>query len=362
MHSLTLRNMGVKIGFVGDVNPCLPLTLGAIRESKEDFQKNAWGHLDSVDLIISNLETPIFPEPINPRDSIFSFSGHEDGLMAYPRDGRHVISIANNHIMDCGERGLDNTVANLRKLDLDFIGAGKTITEASEPIIKELSSQKFIFFACAEPHFSPATDEYPGNNVADFEHITNMVNELGYNSDWKILTVHGGQEFVPYPSRWQIKLVDELCDVVDVIHFHHSHIFSGTEVINGTVVIWGSGNHVFQPLFPINIPGWKDSVTHIIDFHRGSILDDSSVDKIYLRIGDDGVPKVSKKLERKKLRYQNRLSRIIKKRKLGMRRTISQLMPRRLSVSLFGMIYLALFIWGPVRAIRYIFSRLRHTL
>ena len=350
----------VKIAFVGDVNPSLPRSLSRIQKSIKSAKSDMWGHLEDVKLIVSNLETPI-SEPSNAqKDSIYSFAGSPESLLVYSDDQRHIVSIANNHIMDCGKVGLETTIASLNEHQILSIGAGSTLSQASEPHIETIGSKKFLFVACAEPHFSPSSETSAGNNPADFNHIRKILSCHKNKVNRTILSIHGGQEFVPYPSSWQIKLVEELIDLVDVFHFHHSHISSGTEVRNGSIIIWGSGNHVFEPILPIKVKGWNESITRIIEFPEDDNVGLSNIELIVKKIGKDGFPRSQDpKYSQKIIKKHDKISKKIVGYKINKKRIIYSLRPNLLL--LYLIIYFKLFfvVWGPKRTLRYVKKRFR---
>ena len=352
--------MTVEIAFVGDVNPCLPRTLKAIRDDIENVRSAVWGHLDDADLIISNLETPIASSELILKNSIYCFSGHEDGLSLYLEPGRHIVTIANNHIMDCGDEGLRNTLDALSRNHLSFVGAGRQLSAASEPIIREVRGSTFLFIGCAEPHYSPAREREPGNLPATVEKINAIIKSVHVSIDRVVLSIHGGQEFVPYPSSWQIDLVDQLLESVDVFHFHHSHTPAGMEVKQGSLILWGTGNHVFQPIMPIPVRGWRQSVTYSVRFPDEGHLSVDDVRIFVKSIDQNGIPRDStSQVER---RISNRLRGIshrTESRKHRMFRFLSNFRPSLLILNTLHLTMLALWIWGPFRTIRYISQRFR---
>ena len=350
----------VEIAFVGDVNPCLPRTLKAIRSDVENVRLAVWGHLDHADLIVSNLETPISNSNLIQRNSIYCFSGHEDGLSLYSQHNRHIISIANNHIMDCGNKGLRDTLDVLSQGKFSFLGAGKNISAASEPIIRKVRGSTFLFIGCAEPHYSPATENESGNLPATIDRINTIIQSVHQQIDRIVVSIHGGQEFVPYPSSWQIGLVEGLIESVDVFHFHHSHTPAGMEIKQGSLILWGTGNHVFQPIMPIPVRGWCHSVTYSVCFPEEGDLSIDDVQVFVKTIGQDGVPRDATPLvERRIGRFLARISRRSASRKCHWFRFFSNFRPSLLILNTLHFVILAFWVWGPFKTIRYISQRLR---
>ena len=52
-------------------------------------------------------------------------------MSAIKNSGINFLNLANNHIFDHGEQGLKSTIEALKNQDLNFVGAGKSLVEAS---------------------------------------------------------------------------------------------------------------------------------------------------------------------------------------------------------------------------------------
>jgi len=90
---------------------------------------------NNADFRVFNLETPI-------TDVKTPIQKHGPNLCAPTRTMNGItalqpslIILSNNHILDQGPQGLDNTISLLRKNNIEFIGAGSNLIEASRPYI-----------------------------------------------------------------------------------------------------------------------------------------------------------------------------------------------------------------------------------
>ena len=54
-----------------------------------------------------------------------------------------LFTIANNHILDYGRDCLKDTMDNLKKEGISYIGAGANEEEANKPFIKEINGRKY---------------------------------------------------------------------------------------------------------------------------------------------------------------------------------------------------------------------------
>src|SRR5206468_2636428 len=122
--------MMLRLGFTGDV--CLG---GQLRElialhGPEFPFTGAAPALLAVDLLVGNLECCLIRDSTGPEARRFMAvpAAHADGLRAA---GFHTMSLADNHMMDCGTDGLTATLARLG--DLGHGAAGPRATRRARP-------------------------------------------------------------------------------------------------------------------------------------------------------------------------------------------------------------------------------------
>src|SRR5699024_10902269 len=56
------------------------------------------------------------------------------------------VTLANNHLMDCGTDGLQLTINQLNEANIKLIGAGMNQTEAEKPYTQEINGQRVTIF------------------------------------------------------------------------------------------------------------------------------------------------------------------------------------------------------------------------
>ena len=123
--------------------------------------------LDRVDYTLFNLEIPL-SDRITPIDkcgpNLCAPTYTIEGIKAL---NPHFFTLANNHILDQGEQGLDSTVKLLDRFGIAHAGAGKKLKEASAPYIKCINGIKVGIYCCAEHEFTIATESSAGANPFD---------------------------------------------------------------------------------------------------------------------------------------------------------------------------------------------------
>lgn len=158
-----------------------------------------------------------------------------------------LITLANNHILDQGEEGLDSTKNILAENMIPFIGIGKNKTEASKPYIFQREKLNIGVYACAEHEFSIATDSTSGANPFDPLESLDHIQELKNQCDYVIVLYHGGKEHYRYPSPYLQRVCRKMAQKgADLIICQHSHCIGSFEEYGGTSIIYGQGNFIFD--------------------------------------------------------------------------------------------------------------------
>ncbi len=96
--------------------------------------------------VVVNLESPVAGESFGFTSERYRFNTPE----AFVRDARgflraNLVTLANNHCMDRGEAGLDATLANLRALGLDTLGAYRTPEERDRVYVRSIAGVRVAF-------------------------------------------------------------------------------------------------------------------------------------------------------------------------------------------------------------------------
>ena len=140
----------VKLTFLGDLM-CLAPQVAAIRRSGSSYDdvfmrvKHFWADSDYV---MANLETPVAEASGAYSQGQMSFNAPTDFLRAIRDAGIDFISLANNHCLDRGICGLDETLHHVRDLGIDSSGAYLTEEESGTIFVKDLRGEK-IAIVCS---------------------------------------------------------------------------------------------------------------------------------------------------------------------------------------------------------------------
>ncbi|MEI1279035.1 CapA family protein [Leptospira venezuelensis] len=222
---------------------------------------------ESADLRILNLETPVVSEKSWDHGKAYVFQAKESDLDSMSFLGVDLVSLGNNHAMDHGPEGLGETLRFLENRNIASIGAGKNLDFAFRPWIWEGKDTYLRVYSATNvaegrSHYAGQT---PGVMPLDPELIVKkfQMEKIQLNSSrfskrdkktkavsagkqFRILSLHWGVEYSPFPTIEQRKIARTLADGgLDIIVGHHPHIPQGIEKIGNTIVFYSLGNLIF---------------------------------------------------------------------------------------------------------------------
>jgi len=158
--------------------------------------------------------------------------------------GFDILNVANNHIMDLGEEGFNDTLEVLNRNGLKFIGAGNRKFSNSSEVI-ERKGIKLGFLGYYEGGFKNFEKGIFLNRI-NKDDIERDIRNLKSKCDIVIVSIHWGIENVFYPSPKQIKLSRNLINAgANLVLGHHPHVVQGIERHNNGLIVYSLGNFSF---------------------------------------------------------------------------------------------------------------------
>jgi len=202
--------------------------------------------------------------------------------------GVKVVSLANNHVMDCGIEGLFDTLESLTANGIRWVGAGMDINEAMSALIMEAGGEKIAFLAAtgvpvaSKPYY--ASIDSPGLAPLDLDGISEQVRILKSQGHIVVLSVHWGMELYHYPIYNQVKMAHYFVNQgVDFLIGNHAHVVQPVEIFKGSVIAYCQGNVLFPNPFGWAIKGQRGQVIERRDF-----LSDEKRYSLVLTVGFEG--------------------------------------------------------------------------
>jgi poly-gamma-glutamate synthesis protein (capsule biosynthesis protein) len=206
-----------------------------------------------ADLTMVNLETAITQRGAPVAGKNFHFRSPAESLIALKSAGVHVINMANNHALDYGPIGMEDTFDALAASQMPFVGIGHNATEAYRPYRTVLHGQRIAIFGAVdwlEPALIPrwsATDRQPGLAFSiDRTRLLAAVGAVRPEVDTLIAFLHWGVEETHCASPEQQTLAQALLGAgADVVVGSHAHRVFGAGHMGTALVAYGLGNFVY---------------------------------------------------------------------------------------------------------------------
>ncbi|MFQ6004344.1 MAG: CapA family protein [Woeseia sp.] len=208
------------------------------------------------DARIINLETAVTVSNDYWKGKGINYRMHPENVLCLKAARIDCCVIANNHVLDWGYAGLDETLSTLSQVNIECAGAGRNVLEAQAPAVIEVADKgRILVFAYASPTSGvprdwAATNSRAGVNfVPDLSQqtirrITARIQRAKRERDIVVASIHwGGNWGYAVPQR-QRDFAHQLIDRagVDVIHGHSSHHPKGIEIYDGRPILYGCGD------------------------------------------------------------------------------------------------------------------------
>ncbi len=157
-----------------------------------------------------------------------------------------LVTLANNHIMDFGPDGLQDTMTNCTNNSIAFVGAGMNLEKAQKPFIIEYAGHRIAILNFAENEWASAEKNKAGANPIDIIENIRQIRTLRNQNDFVIIIIHGGHEYSNLPSPRMVNQYRFYAENgASLIVGHHPHFISGFEVFKGVPIFYSLGNMLF---------------------------------------------------------------------------------------------------------------------
>lgn len=218
-----------------------------------------WGDAHAVwrrmspDVRIMNLETTITTSDGFVAKGI-NYRMNPENVPALNVAHPDVLTLANNHVLDFGHDGLEETLRTLKAHGLSSAGAGRRLAEAAAPAIIPTRFGRVLVYARATssagaPASWAATPHGPGIahtslSEADAQRLSREIACERRPGDLAIVSIHWGSnwgyEVAPAQQRFAHALIDSGEAVL--VHGHSSHHPRPIEVYRNRLILYGCGD------------------------------------------------------------------------------------------------------------------------
>ena len=211
--------------------------------------------LQSTDLNVTDLECPLTTseykrKKTGPHQKASPLNAKLLGFGNF-----QLVALANNHIMDYGEKGVQDTLTELSNYKINFVGLNKNYYESRKPFVFQSKGKKIAIINISENEFVtlPENNFYV-NKLNVFDNFVDIQKAKSENQ-FVVIIFHGGNEHynLPSPERQKLMRLYVLAGA-DAIISHHTHCYSGYEIFKGSPIFYGLGNFIYDLPGRINSP------------------------------------------------------------------------------------------------------------
>ncbi len=223
------------------------------------YFKDAWQNPDFIDsrvveflqksdYVTANVESPLTAGDVSV-DSSLTHASDPRAVNCLNSIHANIYSIANNHVLDCGAKGLADTVRLANENNCRIFGAGMNKTEAATPVIIDEAGGIGMFGVTYKVEdFIEAGENSPGCVMyTDTEAIKKNIRKIKEKNRWCIVIAHAGEEFSSIPLPSVRKRYHEFLEYgADIVVGHHPHVTQNYETVGEKIIFYSLGNFIFD--------------------------------------------------------------------------------------------------------------------
>ncbi|MGQ9730270.1 MAG: CapA family protein, partial [Candidatus Zipacnadales bacterium] len=201
--------------------------------------------LRAADIAFINLECPLSTVQGHAKPGgDLVFCADPSTVTVLEQAGVDVVALANNHSLDAGVEGCEDTMEVLAEHQIAYVGGRPTNFDSEEITYLQVEDSIVAFLAYTDLDFEHGAmckvDE-------DMQNVLQRVCEARQRADLVCVSYHWGVEYEKVPTERQRQLGHATIDAgADLILGHHPHVMSGVEWYNDGLILYSMGNFVFD--------------------------------------------------------------------------------------------------------------------
>lgn len=217
----------------------------AIRDDARVFYGDVIEEWPTADHVLCNLECVFTDrtERLN-KDGphLVQPSSEWAGVERLPVD---IYCLANNHIMDAGAGGLEDTRKLIEKSGKSACGAGLHDTHRA-PLFLQDKGVRIAIINAAEAEEAGVNEAGAGAQVLDAALLRRM-GEIRQDADLLLVIMHAGREHIPCPPPYIRKQYRDLIESgANLVIGHHPHVPQGIECYRNGIILYSLGNLIMD--------------------------------------------------------------------------------------------------------------------
>jgi poly-gamma-glutamate synthesis protein (capsule biosynthesis protein) len=234
--------------FLGDVVPGRSMESQLARYGAAFPWQGLAPLLAEADLAVANLESVLSTQG-KPLNKSYLIRAHPHWGETLVEAGFNLVTLANNHAMDYGLPGLEETLSTLEALDVGAVGAGSSQETAHRPALLTLKGVRVAVLGYAAARWNgsadvPATDRLAWAEPAAVQADVRAVRD---QADVIVVLLHAGAEYAATPSPDQVAVAHAAIDAgADLVVGHHPHVTQTVERYGNGLIVYSLGDALFD--------------------------------------------------------------------------------------------------------------------
>lgn len=200
-----------------------------LREGYDYPFENLQSLLDGDDVTVVNLEGVLSDGKLDRVKKTFNFKGPADFATILSLGGVELAGLSNNHTLDYGAQGYDDTKAALEAAGVAYFDSEHVAVWAHDGVMIGFTGSAFSLSTGAQKNLRTQME---------------VLREIGCHVI--IHSMHAGTEYEREPTSQQKTVAAHAVDMgADLVVGHHPHVVQGYELMDGVPVVYSLGNAVF---------------------------------------------------------------------------------------------------------------------
>jgi poly-gamma-glutamate capsule biosynthesis protein CapA/YwtB (metallophosphatase superfamily) len=213
----------------------------------------------AAEITVGNFESTL-SRAGSPTQGGDSFAASQLVIPGLRAAGFDLLSLANNHVGDYGDRALRQTLDRFASTKIATVGAGRDLAAARRPIVIQRDGVRVGFIAVDSIGETPAaTRNRAGTNRLNMpprtgplnrsalRRITSDIRALNQRVDVVVVLTHWGTQYTHRPEPSQRVAARAFAEAgADLVIGGHPHWVQGLEMADSAVVVHSLGNFVFD--------------------------------------------------------------------------------------------------------------------
>lgn len=223
---------------VGDILMHMALTRSGYNPQKKTytfnhFFKEVTDITSSGDWAIANLETPVAGPELGYSEYPL-FNAPAQIVDAAKNAGFNVLTTANNHALDKGEKGVLNTIKNIRSRGVASVGTAASAKDAEQLLLvsKNNISMAILSYTYGTNGIPiPRGKNYLVSLIDERKIVSDIAKARKQGADVVTICLHFGEEYQRQPNAKQKQLTKSLIEAgADIILGSHPHVVQPYEI------------------------------------------------------------------------------------------------------------------------------------